>query len=526
MDPEAQPATVDLDRASRCGFPEVVYGPGKSAATIVAIARELLAKGQRVLVTRLEADQAAAIAGELPGARYNSTARTLRVDPAAPSLERRGCVAVITAGTSDLPVAEEARETLDWMGVDVRMIADVGVAGPHRLPARLADFADADAVVVVAGMEGALPSVVGGYVRCPVFAVPTSVGYGASFGGIAPLLTMLNSCAANVAVVNIDAGFKAGYLAGLVARRTQRRRESRPMTLQDHSSSPLPQLAPRRPDSHKGDFGRVLVVAGSRGMAGAAALTGLATLRSGAGLVTVATPASVQATVASFSPCYMTVPLVEDDDGIADFANIVDLTAALDAYDVWAIGPGLGRSAGVAELVAQLYRDVRKPMVVDADGLNALATALGRNPGLLDKPGGYRLLTPHPGEFARLAGGAAAGSATERAAKVAKFCQRDSSGRTVTLLKGHETVVGDGERYAVNRTGNPGMATGGTGDCLTGVAAALLAQGLEPWDAARLAAHVHGLAGDLAASELGETSLIASDLVDYLPAAFRRIAGD
>jgi NCAIR mutase (PurE)-related protein len=126
---------------------------------------------------------------------------------------------VITAGTSDLPVAEEARETLAWMGVDATLVQDVGVAGPHRLPARLAEFADSDAVVVVAGMEGALPSVVGGYVACPVFAVPTSVGYGANFGGVSALLSMLNSCAANVAVVNIDAGFKAGYLAGLVATR-------------------------------------------------------------------------------------------------------------------------------------------------------------------------------------------------------------------------------------------------------------------------------------------------------------------
>jgi len=123
-------------------------------------------------------------------------------------------------------VAEEARETLDWMGVDVRMVHDVGVAGPHRLPARLAEFAACDAVVVVAGMEGALPSVVGGYVPCPVFAVPTSVGYGANLGGVAALLSMLNSCAANVAVVNIDAGFKAGYLAGLVATRCAAAREA------------------------------------------------------------------------------------------------------------------------------------------------------------------------------------------------------------------------------------------------------------------------------------------------------------
>jgi NCAIR mutase (PurE)-related protein len=219
---EPQPTTVDLDRARRCGFPEVIFGEGKSPATIAAIAREQLKQGQPVLATRIAPEQAAAVLRELPQARYNATARTLRIGEVKPG--RRGRVTVITAGTSDLPVAEEARETLDWMGVDVRLVADVGVAGPHRLPARLAEFADADAIVVVAGMEGALPSVVGGYVPCPVFAVPTSVGYGASLAGLAPLLTMLNSCAANVAVVNIDAGFKAGYLAGLVATRTAARR--------------------------------------------------------------------------------------------------------------------------------------------------------------------------------------------------------------------------------------------------------------------------------------------------------------
>lgn len=292
------------------------------------------------------------------------------------------------------------------------------------------------------------------------------------------------------------------------------------MTFSEQTLTPLVHLAPRRADSHKGDFGRVLIVAGSRGMAGAAALTGMATLRSGAGLVTVATPGSAQSIVASFSPCYMTVPLVEDDDGIVDFANIVDLAAARDAYDVWAIGPGLGRSAGVTELVAQLYRDIAKPMVVDADALNALAAAFARNPRALDRPAGPRVLTPHPGEFARLAGSAATGSAAERAERVAELCRRDSTGRTVILLKGHETVICDGNRFAVNHTGNPGMATGGTGDCLTGVAAAILAQGLDAWDAARLAAHVHGLAGDLAAKQLGQVSLIATDLIDHLPAAF------
>ena len=134
---------------------------------------------------------------------------------------------IVTAGTSDLPVAEEARETALWTGAAVEMVQDVGVAGPHRLAAKLPLLETADAIVVVAGMEGALPSVVGGYVACPVIAVPTSVGYGASFGGIAALLGMLNSCAANVSVVNIDAGFKGGYVAGLIAKNAARRRTGR-----------------------------------------------------------------------------------------------------------------------------------------------------------------------------------------------------------------------------------------------------------------------------------------------------------
>ena len=160
-----------------------------------------------------------------PNAEHNEVARTLRVcdSPKAGPSDRsslaptNGSAAVITAGTSDLPVAEEARETLDWMGVRTTMIYDVGVAGPHRLIERLAEFRNADAIVVVAGMEGALPSIVGGHVDSPVIAVPTSVGYGASFGGVAALLGMLNSCASNVVVVNIDAGFKAGYVAGMIA---------------------------------------------------------------------------------------------------------------------------------------------------------------------------------------------------------------------------------------------------------------------------------------------------------------------
>jgi NCAIR mutase (PurE)-related protein len=232
MDPKA--VNVDLDRRRRCGFPEVIYGPGKTNQQLREAITTLLRHHEPVLATRLTPAQAASLLTAFPDGHHNEVARTFRIDvlhleresgqpSPAPSLtatrNERPHVAVISAGTADLPVAEETRETLDWMGVRVTMIHDVGVAGPHRLPARLAEFEDADAIVVVAGMEGALPSVVAGYVACPVIGVPTSVGYGANFGGISALLSMLNSCANNVAVVNIDAGFKAAFLAGLIATR-------------------------------------------------------------------------------------------------------------------------------------------------------------------------------------------------------------------------------------------------------------------------------------------------------------------
>jgi NCAIR mutase (PurE)-related protein len=223
-------AQLDLDRPRRCGFPEVVFAEGKTVAAIEKIVQTLLGNGMDVLATRMSPQQAAELGPRFPHGRYNPVGRTFRVplrsQPAAepPTPANPGLVTVVTAGTSDLPVAEEARETALWTGARVNLIQDVGVAGPHRLPANLHQLQDADAVVVVAGMEGALPSVVGGYVACPVIGVPTSVGYGASFSGLAALLGMLNSCAANVTVVNIDAGFKGGYIAGLIAKNAARGR--------------------------------------------------------------------------------------------------------------------------------------------------------------------------------------------------------------------------------------------------------------------------------------------------------------
>jgi NCAIR mutase (PurE)-related protein len=232
-------AQLDLDRRRRCGYPEVVFGQGKTVATLAKIFERQMAERIDVLATRISPEQAAELLPQFSAARYNPVARTIRIPLVTTNGEATstaGYVAVVTAGTSDLPVAEEARETLEWMGAEVAMIFDVGVAGPHRLHERLAELERADVVVVIAGMEGALPSVVGGHVACPVIAVPTSVGYGANLGGIAALLSMLNSCAANVTVVNIDAGFKGGYVAGMIAARAARRDDGDNLAKADRNS--------------------------------------------------------------------------------------------------------------------------------------------------------------------------------------------------------------------------------------------------------------------------------------------------
>jgi len=206
---------VDTHRALRIGMPEVVLAERKTAAQVAAIARRIAAHGP-LLVTRLSPDKAGPARRAVKGSIYDPVSRTLR--RGRMDLPARGPVAVCCAGTSDVPVCEEAVVTLEVMGVEALRVYDVGVAGLHRLLARRGELDRARAVIVVAGMEGALPSVVGGLVGKPVIGVPTSVGYGAHLGGLAPLLTMLNSCAPNVTVVNVDNGFGAAFVAGLIAR--------------------------------------------------------------------------------------------------------------------------------------------------------------------------------------------------------------------------------------------------------------------------------------------------------------------
>ncbi len=276
----------------------------------------------------------------------------------------------------------------------------------------------------------------------------------------------------------------------------------------------LPVLPPRQPDSNKGDFGRVLVIAGSRGMSGAALLCGSAALRAGAGLVRLAVPQEIVAIVAGGNPCLMTAAMPQDELGRFSAAAESELLALVQSSDVVALGPGLGKSPDLTRLVTALLQGVARPLVLDADGLNALAG----DPAILQQHAGPLIITPHPGEFARLVQTETAKVQANRRDLALQFAARY---KLVLVLKGHGTIVTDGLRVYQNTTGNPGMATAGSGDVLAGAIAALVGQRLPPFDAAQLAVHVHGLAGDLAKDELGEVGLIASDLLQYLPRAFR-----
>ena len=284
----------------------------------------------------------------------------------------------------------------------------------------------------------------------------------------------------------------------------------------------LPRLGPRDRDAHKGTFGRVLVVGGSRGMVGAPALAVNAAFRGGAGLVTFAAPEPVQLTVAALCPCATSVPLACNDDGTLAPEALARVARAAQAADVLAVGPGLGGGDMPMRIVRTVLAQDR-PVVLDADGLNALAA--------IDGWGELRrcpiVLTPHPGEFARLTGrGVAEIQADRQGAAVAAAADWtcDDAPPPVCVLKGAATVVTDGRRVLVNETGNPGLAVGGSGDVLTGLAAALIGQGLDPFDAACLAVDRHGRAGDLAAEALGEVAMMATDLLDHLPAAMKDVS--
>ncbi|MBI3087797.1 MAG: NAD(P)H-hydrate dehydratase [Candidatus Omnitrophica bacterium] len=282
------------------------------------------------------------------------------------------------------------------------------------------------------------------------------------------------------------------------------------------SRLPAGLLPPRSPETHKGDVGHVLVVAGSPGLSGAAALCSMGALRAGAGLVTLGIPAGLQDVMAAKLAEVMTRPLPETKVRTLSLQALPELVSLIETMNAVAIGPGLSQESQTKQLVRQLLPRVTKPCVVDADGLNALAD----EPQALKRLTTPLILTPHPGEMARLIRQSAADVQRDRERTAKSFAEQY---RAVVVLKGHRTVVAnvDGELY-VNDTGNPGMASGGMGDVLTGVIAGLLGQKLSLFDAARLGVYLHGLAGDLAAAECGQVGLIASDLLARIPLAIRQ----
>ena len=277
----------------------------------------------------------------------------------------------------------------------------------------------------------------------------------------------------------------------------------------------VPALPVRAPDAHKRDCGRVLVVAGSRGMAGAAALCAQAALKSGAGLVHLALPEEAYPIVSSQAPCVICHPMPQTDSGTLSKKAADGLMELASKNDVVALGPGLTTEVETTELILRLIADVEKPMVVDADGINMLAA----DTTILSKSRGPRILTPHPREMARLTGKTTADVQADRTDTAADFAREYG---IILVLKGANTVVTNGESIYINQTGNAGMATAGAGDVLTGLTAALRGQGLSDLEAAQLAVYLHGLAGDAAKSSLTEYSMTARDILNFLPQAFMK----
>jgi len=276
-------------------------------------------------------------------------------------------------------------------------------------------------------------------------------------------------------------------------------------------------LKTRKRDSHKGDYGHVLVLAGSRGMTGAATLCASAVLRSGAGLATLGIPESLSLMMGRKLTEVMTLALPQTRNATLSIKGKQKILKKASASDVVIIGPGLSRNKDTVRLIRHLVADIKKPMVIDADGLNAIAGQVS----ILKKVTCDCILTPHPGEMAKLVKKTTNYVKNNRLTVAKKFANYYNA---VVALKGHGTIVADKRRLYVNKTGNPGMATAGSGDVLAGIIGGFLAQGLKAFEAARLGVYVHGLAGDLAAKEKGEISLIAGDILEKIPRAIKRIA--
>ncbi len=457
----------------------VVCGRGNNGGDGFVVARHLKARGAKVQVFLIgrRSDVEGAAAGAL--ARWRGQVGEVLAEPALGVLKR---------------ALAQSRLIVD-------ALLGTGLTGPaHGLMARAIELMNgAGRPVVALDLPSGLGSDRGELVGPTVHAALT-----ATFGGWKRSLLLYPSAAQAGRVAVVDLGIPAAESVRGITTFLLEERDIRGY------------FQRRAPDAHKGSYGHLLIVAGSAGKTGAAALVGRAALRSGAGLATIATAASQQPVVAALGMEYMTEPCAEtmaQSLSLKARERILDLAGRMDAV---ALGPGLGLDPETQDLARQLIAEVPRPMVVDADALSALAghlDALGRAPA-------PRLLTPHPGEMARMLGVSVSQIQYDRFESVRSFCV----GHRVSLaLKGAGTVIGgpDG-RLFVNSTGNPGMAKGGSGDVLTGMVGAFLARGLEPEAALQAGCYLHGLAGDLACAERGEEGLLAGDIIEAIPAALRR----
>lgn len=290
----------------------------------------------------------------------------------------------------------------------------------------------------------------------------------------------------------------------------------------ENTAFEVPQMPARPVNGHKGTFGRALIVAGSRGMSGAACLAGISALRGGAGLVSVACPQGIQPIVAGYEPGYMTIGLPEGNDGQLSVGALDEVSKITAGKDSVGLGPGLGNNVDLQGVVRRFLLESRCPLVLDADGLNALAPEFLTGHWEAHEFPGPRILTPHPGEFSRLSGLSISEIEDRRADVARDFAAKHN---VILVLKGPGTIVTDGERVSTNATGNSGMATGGSGDILTGLTTALLARGSDPFETTRFAVHLHGLAGDLAAQAMSQPGMIASDLPRFICEAWKQMCG-
>jgi len=283
------------------------------------------------------------------------------------------------------------------------------------------------------------------------------------------------------------------------------------------SVTSLPRLPVRPKDGHKGTFGKVVIIAGSVGMSGAAVLAGMGAMRSGAGLVHIACPEPIQSIVAAANPCYLTTGLPATSTGMLSATGDERLLPLLATAKAVAFGPGLGKSHEIVKLLDALLRQYEGQWVIDADGLHALSQL--RVQGLLTERKLPLICTPHPGELGQMLGQPTSVIQSDRKAQAVRYVTEH---KVVLALKGHGTVVTDGQRVYVNNTGNPGMAKGGSGDVLTGVITALAAQGMQPLEATQAGVYLHGMAGDLASAAIGEVGMLPTDIVEALPLAFKK----